>query len=417
MDFTFLGGAREVGKSCVLLESKDANIMFDSGVKLTEPPSYPLPARDVDLLLLSHAHLDHCGNIPAVHRKQKFPVYSTSVSLELSHVLQHDSLKITKLKGYPARYSDEDVDRLSAGEIPVEYDRDVQFHRKISFRFIDAGHVPGSAGILVGTEGKTVFYTGDTKDVGTKLLDAGKYPKHADIVICESTYGNRLHPDRRDAEEKMLGEIEEALDRGGWVILPVFAVGRAQEMLLLLQDIGHTVYLDGMAQTASEITLRHSEFLRTPERLEQAMNEATWVKSRRHRREILDGEPGIIVTTAGMIEGGPVIDYISKLYNDANSNIILTGYQVEGTNGRKLVQQGFIVDYETKRTYKVKMNISKYDFSAHADQKGLASIVRDMSPEVVFLVHGDFDSCEALRHEIGGGFRVYMPHLGEKISV
>ncbi|MCX6695533.1 MAG: MBL fold metallo-hydrolase, partial [Candidatus Altiarchaeota archaeon] len=129
MEFTFLGGAREVGKSSILLESDDANIMFDSGLKLTEPPSYPMQARDVDLLLLSHSHLDHCGNIPAVHKKQKFPVYSTQVSLELSHILQHDSLKINKLKGYPGRYSDADVDRLHGSEIPVEYGVDVRFHR------------------------------------------------------------------------------------------------------------------------------------------------------------------------------------------------------------------------------------------------------------------------------------------------
>ena len=417
MDFTFLGGAREVGRSSVLLESKDARMLFDSGIKLTDPTEYPLPVKDVDLLLLSHAHLDHCGNIPAVHRKGRFPVYGTPVTLELSHILQHDSLKITKLRGYPAKYTDDDVDRLHGSEIAVDYDENVRFHKKMNFRFIDAGHVPGSAGILVETEGKTVFYTGDTKDVETRLLPAGKYPDHADIVVCESTYGNRMHPDRKDAEKKMLDEIEDTLARGGIAILPVFAVGRTQEILLLLKDVGYPIYLDGMSQTATQIILRYPHYLKNAMALEQAANEAVWVKSRRHRKEIVR-EPGVIVTTAGMLEGGPVLDYISKLYNDPNSNIILTGYQVEGTNGRRLVDNGYVIDNESRRKYKIKMNISKYDFSAHSDQDGLVKIVKDMTPETVFLGHGDFDSCEVLRHELrGGGFDIHMPLLGEKISI
>ncbi|MCX6694830.1 MAG: MBL fold metallo-hydrolase, partial [Candidatus Altiarchaeota archaeon] len=205
-------------------------------------------------------------------------------------------------------------------------------------------------------------------------------------------------------------------DRGGKVILPVFAVGRAQEMLLLLKDIGHQVYLDGMAQTATQIILQNPGYVKDYDDLEQAARDAVWVKSRRHRKEILD-EAGVILTTAGMLEGGPVIQYISKLYKDANSSIILTGYQVEGTNGRRLVEEGYIIDDATKKKYRVSMNISKFDFSAHADQKGLADLVKKMTPEVVFLIHGEFDSCEALRHEIGGDCKIHIPYLGEKITV
>ncbi|MBD3387784.1 MAG: MBL fold metallo-hydrolase [Candidatus Altiarchaeales archaeon] len=415
MDFTFLGGAREVGKSSVLMQSDGLNLVFDSGIKLTEPPTYPMPTDHVDAVFLSHAHLDHCGNMPALHSRHKMPVYSTAVSFELSHMLQHDSIKINKLKGYPPTYAEKDISRMTAGEIHVQHGREYIFHGKAKFTFYDAGHIPGSSGILVESAGKSVFYTGDTHSSDTRLLNKAVYPDHADVVISESTYGDRLHPRRMDVERQFLDEVEETLERGGVALIPVFAIGRTQEVLLLLESPDWTVYLDGMARKASQTILRFPDMLKNHYKLQEAVDNTVWIKNRRDRKKICK-EPCIIVTTAGMLEGGPVLDYLSHLHKDANSNIMLTGYQVEDTNGRLLVEKGYVVDEESGQRFNVDMNISQYDFSAHSDKEELAKTVKSMDPEEVFLIHGDEDSVEALKGEFGER-NVHTPGIGDKVRI
>ena len=415
MKFSFLGGAREVGKSSVLLETEGMGLIFDSGINLKDPPTYPLPADRVDAAFLSHAHLDHCGNLPALHRQHMMPVYSTEVTFELSHMLQHDSMKIDKLKGYPPKYTEKDISRMMAGEIHVRQGKSYRFHGRIGFTFHDAGHIPGSSGVLVESEGKSVFYTGDTHSKDTRLVRKAEYPEHADIVVSESTYGNRLHPPRREVENRFLREVEETLERDGTALIPVFAIGRTQEILLLLEGIDGPIYLDGMAKRASQTILRFPDAVRDPYKLQEALDATIWVKDRRQRKRICR-EPCVIVTTAGMLEGGPVLDYLSHLHKDTNSNIILTGYQVEDTNGRLLVEKGYVVDEESGRKFNVEMNVSQHDFSAHADRDELIRIIKAMNPEEVILVHGDGDSIEGLEAGLGG-MSVHAPANGEKLKL
>jgi putative mRNA 3-end processing factor len=415
MKLRFLGGAREVGKSSVQLVSDGLSLIFDSGLKLTDPPTYPLLVDGVDATFLSHAHLDHCGNLPALHREHRMPVYSTAVSFELSHMLQRDSMKIDKLKGYPLKYTEKDVARLTAGEIHVHPGKSYLFHGKIPFTFYDAGHIPGSAGILVESEGKSVFYTGDTHSSDTRLVEKAEYPEHADVVVSESTYGNRLHPPRREVENEFLREVEETLERGGVALIPVFAIGRTQEVLLLLEGIEETIYLDGMARRASQTILRFPDTLKNPYKLQEAVDATVWIKNRRQRKRICQ-DPCVIVTTAGMLEGGPVLDYLSHLHRDANSNIILTGYQVEDTNGRLLVEKGYVVDEESGQRFHVDMNISQYDFSAHSDKNELVKSITDMDPEEIILMHGDDESIDELKNEFGDR-RVHVPEIGDTIKV
>jgi putative mRNA 3-end processing factor len=415
VEFTLLGGAREVGKSSILVETDGVSLILDSGIKLTEPPTYPLPVEDASALILSHSHLDHCGNIPALYRQKPMPMYLTAVTQELSHMLQHDSLKIDKLKGYPLRYSDKDVDKMASNEIKAEYNKEYSIHGETSLTLYNAGHIPGSAGVMLETDGRKIFYTGDTKASETRLQPKAEYPEKADIVICESTYGDRNHPDRRDVESEFLAEVESTLDRGGIALIPAFAIGRAQEILLVLRDMDYDVYLDGMAKKASQIILKHSDSVKNPDLLHEVVSNSSWVKSRQQRKQILK-EPCIIVTTAGMLEGGPVVDYLGRLHRDSNSSIILTGFQVEDCNGRLLLDKGFIVDEVSGRKFKVNMNVSQYDFSAHSDQGELVKTVRDMNPQEVILVHGDPESCDALAQELSE-FNVHVPELGESINI
>lgn len=415
MELSFLGGAREVGKSSVLLNVDGLDLMFDSGIKLDEPPTYPLGADNVDACFLSHSHLDHCGYLPALHRRHKMPIYASAVAFELSHMLQKDSIKIDKIKGIPPKYNENDMARMSQGEIHASYGKRYDFHSKIGFSFYDAGHIPGSAGIHVETSEGSVFYTGDTHSADTRLLKAAKYPKHADIVITESTYGYRQHPKRRDVENDFLKNIEDTLERGGVALVPSFAIGRTQEILLVLESLEYPVYLDGMGKRACQTMLRFPDTLKSHSKLLQAVDNTIWVKSRRQRKKICQ-QPAIIVTTAGMLEGGPVIDYLSQLHNDPNSSILLTGYQVEDTNGRLLVDEGHIIDQEMGQRFKVDMQISQYDFSAHSGRDEIIRTVKDMNPDHVVLVHGDDEAIDSLSSEFGS-IKVHTPSVGDRIRI
>ncbi len=413
MKLRFLGGAQEVGKSSVHMEAAGLGLVFDSGIKLTEPPSFPLPAERVDGAFLSHAHLDHCGYLPALHRKHRMPVWGTGVTFELAHMIQEDSVKIDELKGHPKKYDEFDIQRLGADEVRVQQGRTYRLG-DADFTFIEAGHIPGSSGILVEADGRSVFYSGDTHSTESRLMRRAKYPSHADVVISESTYGNRLHPERAAVEAKFLREVDETLERGGTALVPVFAIGRTQEILLLLKDTDWPVYLDGMAKRASLTILKHPDSVKNAGFLEEAVKNTVWVKDRRQRKRIC-AEPSIIVTTAGMLEGGPVLDYLSHLHKDANSSIILTGYQVEDTNGHLLVDKGYVIDEDSGKRFDVDMCISQYDFSAHSDRDELIRTINAMTPEEVVLMHGDPESIQSLKEGLGG-VNVHAPALGDTLE-
>ncbi|MFC2162525.1 MBL fold metallo-hydrolase [Candidatus Altiarchaeota archaeon] len=411
---TFLGGAKEVGKSSILVETDDSTIIMDSGIKLDEPPSIPLPVHDADALALTHPHLDHCGNIPAIFNQHHIPVYLTPVAQELSHMLQHDSLKINKLKGYSQRYSDKDIDGLAEHEVLVRYDTDYEVTGNSVLKFYNAGHIPGSAGIQLTADDKKIFYTGDTKATDTRLNSKAEYPDKTDILIMESTYGSRSHPDRRDVEKEFLAEVQETLERGGTALVPAFAIGRAQELLLILRDMECDIYLDGMAKRASQMMLRHPESVKDASKLHEVVSNSIWVKSREQRKKVTR-QPCIIVTTAGMLDGGPVLSYLGRLHRDPNSSIILTGYQVEDSNGRLLLDEGFVIDEESGRKFRVDMNVKQFDFSAHSSHSELVATAKAMDPSEIVLVHGAPEACQALADDLSG-YSVNIPDLGETLD-
>jgi len=415
LSFSFLGGAREVGKSCHTIEAKGARYMIDCGLKLTDPPSYPKIPTKTDAVILTHAHLDHSGNVPTVHKRNQIPVYGTDVTFEVAHILQHDSIKVEHLQGYPTRYSDADVDDLVHSEIPLNYEKPRRISEDAVLTLYDAGHIPGSSGALLEINGTRVFHTGDTNNKDTMLLSGGKYPK-ADILMLESTYGNRVHPDRGEQIDSFIDSVEETINSGGVALVPAFGVGRSQEVLMMLDQLAVPIYFDGMCKTVARIFLEYSEYLRDAELLQKAASSAIWVHHQGERRKITR-EPCVIVTTAGMLTGGPVMQYIKKLHKDAKSSLFLTGYQVENTNGRLLLEEGYVIDELTKRRYRVSMNVEQFDFSAHADQNGLIEIADQVDPEKIFLIHGDPESCLELSQKLEPKYEVTTPQLGEKITV
>ncbi len=416
MKIQFLSGSKCVGKSAILV-SEEANLMLDYGVRLhPEPPEYPpLPQVDeLDAVIPSHCHLDHCGAIPILYKVFRPILYTNGVSFELINLLIRDSAKITRLKHFPQKFSKRDIGRMRRHYQLINYRHPFKVG-DLRVTAYSAGHVPGSAMILV--EGKKkVLYTGDVNLKDTELLKGCDLPNvRPDVLIIESTYAERDHPDRLNQEKRFIGKIQETLANNGSVVIPVFAVGRAQEILLLLEKYGieDKIALDGMAKKASEIILSYKRYLRDPQRLKRILNKVEWVKNQRQRESLLR-RPRIILATAGMMGGGPVVYYMSELHDREDCRVLLVGYQVEDTPGRTLMDTKH---YEINgEVFKVRIGVEKFDFSSHAGGKDLVEIVRRLKPKKVFCVHGD-DTPRFAKTLRARGFDASSPEEGEVFEI
>ena len=222
----------------------------------------------------------------------------------------------------------------------------------------DAGHIPGSAMYKISENGREILFTGDINTVDTRL-QKGAEPVECDVLIMESTYSGRPHPTREEVEEAFLDKVWEVIERGGRAIIPAFAVGRTQEIVQVLDSIDEEKWLDGMGRRVAQVYLRHGEFIRNPRSLRKALNQMNFVRTPYQRDKAAASR--IIVTTSGMLDGGPVLEYIRRIKDDPRSAILLTGYQVEDTNGRMLMETGSIdLGGVIER---VKCEVCHFDFS------------------------------------------------------
>lgn len=402
----FLGGGGEVGRLGILLKCPGARLLFDYGMTATDPPQYPAPCPPVDIMFLTHSHLDHCGMIPWLTARYDINVVSTSISREVGILLMDDSIKIGASEGYPEPYTSADV-KIARRRFDDIMFGDTSQAGKMQVVAHSAGHLPGATMFeLVGK--RTTLITGDLNTLDTRLV-AGAKPVKCDNLIMEATYSGRNHPPRLKTEYALLKKIEEVNQRGGTAIIPSFAVGRTQEILLLLKDSKFEFWLDGMGKKVNKIYMGYPEFIRSPKRLRQAINRTREVRNLHARSRAAKAD--VVVTTSGMLDGGPVLNYVDAVRNDPKSAILLTGYQVEGSNGRKLIETGYMEFLGVSE--KVNCEVLKYDFSAHAGHNELLAFAKGCSPEKIVLMHGDEREILAgdLRAE---GFEVLLPQNGEK---
>ncbi len=398
----FLGGCREVGRSAIMVDS----IILDYGLKPSDPPEFPLDGIAPKSLILSHGHLDHVGVAPNLMDYDPL-VYMTPPTSDLSSILLKDSLNIMENPPYTKRQ----LRQFESNTRFVRYDE--PFHIDgWEITLFNAGHIPGSASIYMERD-VSILYTGDIRLEDTRLLEGAdtSYPE-IDVLIVESTYFGVEHPDRKELEKAFVESVKETLDNGGFAIIPAFAVGRTQEVAMILVKHGIIPYVDGMGNEVAKILERYPEYIKSAKELRKTMKKVIPVE--KGKREDILKEPAAIVTTAGMLNGGPALFYISKLYNDSRSKIILTGYQVEGTNGDKALKRGEI-DLGMK-TVKLKMKVEQYDFSAHADDSQLKELVKRIANrgvEVAFAVHGEDPESFAnwMREELG--IESYAPKNGD----
>jgi putative mRNA 3-end processing factor len=329
-------------------------------------------------------------------------IYCTSMTSRLAGLLARDTLKIAEHKGHNIPYNSEEI---------IEFERKARFKEYLdefetsgyTACFYDAGHIPGSASVHLEKDGKTLLYTGDINTVTTELQNGADtaFPQ-SDILITESTYFGINHTPRDILEKKFIESIKETIDNGGVALVPAFSIGRTQEIMLLLKKNKLQAYVDGMGVDVFNLMKRSPESVRDIRKLENCFSSSSIVR-REQRKDIID-EPGIIVTSAGMINGGPVLYYIGEIYDDPRSKIHLTGYQAEDTNGRRALESGYIENNDN--TQHLLCGLELYDFSAHAGDSQLKAIVKkccDRGTEKVFPVHGDNTEGFAawIREEIG----------------
>ncbi|MFH0712953.1 MAG: MBL fold metallo-hydrolase [Candidatus Micrarchaeota archaeon] len=421
MELHFLGGAGEVGRSCVSLSNEDTTIYLDCGSRMNEQTELPLfaNAKRPDAVLLSHSHLDHCGSIPILYKHGSPKTYCTTPTLAVCDILYEDVLKIAKQEKLPAPFSQADLKKAHDHFAALGYENEFKLNNNLKFEFIDAGHIIGASQILVKTKNTNLLYSGDFKLKETRMHNGAKIEKNVDVLIVESTYGDKNQKERQDVETKFVNDVQEIVNDNGTALIPCFAVGRTQEVLSLLNasNFKGKIFIDGMGTRVNEIYYQYSGYLKNAAGFKAALQRLEVVTTREDKRDALSGGNAIICT-AGMLEGGPVLSYLQALEKkETNGKIFLTGYQVNNTNGRRLLEgKPIVIKGKPRKLLRVSLPFKLYEFSAHADQQELLEYVEKVNAEKVICVHGDDTQyfAELLKEK---GFNAVAPKNGERITV
>jgi hypothetical protein len=450
---TTLGCCREVGRAAFILNTSETRILIDCGDKpgaedevpyLQVPEALGAGAQNLDAVVLTHAHLDHSALIPLLFKYgYDGPIYCTEPTRDLMGLLTLDYLDVAAKEGRAPPYESEMVREAIKHTIDIEYGDVTDIAPDIKLTLHNAGHILGSsiAHFHIGDGLYNVAFSGDIHYTDTRLFNGAvnEFPR-VETLVLESTYGGRndYQTDQEDSERKLKKVINETYERDGKVVIPAFAVGRSQEIMLVLEEAmregdipSMPVHLDGMIWEATAIHTTYPEYLRDDLRdrifhedanpfLADEFNHIDGGEE--ERQEVADGGPCIILSTSGMVTGGPIMSWLRHLGPDENNRMVFVGYQAQGTLGRR-IQNGWDEIPMNDRgergtgrsnTLTLNMDVETVDgFSGHADRQGLENFVRTMNPrpEKVLCVHGDESSAQdlssALYHEFN--MRTFAP--------
>jgi putative mRNA 3-end processing factor len=420
MEITFLGGAREVGKSALLMKGAKSKVLVDYGAHTGREPSFPMHVkpREIDSILLTHAHLDHSGGVPLFYLGQGLDLVTTGVTLEISMVLLEDFIK---LSGFYLPFEYEDLLTMTRNTRKISLNETVEISKEFKASFKNSGHIPGGATIIIENDGRRVLYTGDINLRDSQLLNGADldFGSELDAVITESTYSQTEHEPRSKIEGDFVKFANEVVERGGILLVPAFSVGRAQEIACLLKsrNFKHSLAMDGMALKINDILFRYQESLRDAQLFRKTMQSVEVVNGWSHRKRLVK-MPGVIISPAGMLAGGASVFYNQEISGEPRNAIAIVAFQVPGSPGRTLLERGLTI--VNGKTTKVKAEIRRFDFSGHAGRSELFEMFEHVKGHPsVFTVHGDGDSCEIFAREISArfGFGATAPLNGETVVV
>ena len=420
MKVSILGAAKEVGRSAFLVNSNQTSLLMDYGVLLKREPIFPMHVKpkDIDAVVITHAHLDHSGFVPSLFLSDSVEtqVCGTLPTFDLSQLLIEDMIKIS---GFYLPFEYIDLITMMKHSKNLAY-RQPCMIKDVKVTLHESGHILGGATIIVEDEGKRLFYTGDINTRGSKILRPADLDfDEVDLVIMESTYSQTEQMPREQSERELLEYAYEVVERGGTLFIPAFSVERAQEIACVLKayNFPHKIAMDGMALKANEIMLRHPAFLRNPEIFKKSIGEAEWISGWNRRKRVVK-EPCVIISPAGMLVGGSAVFYLQEIAQSDKNGIALVSFQGEGTPGRALLEKRVtILDGKVRNCL---ADVKRFEFSGHNSRSELFEILDRLkgNPKIL-TVHGDESSCTKFAEEIRKkyGYDAKAPNTGEVIEI
>lgn len=409
--YHYLGGGNEVGNVGIVLEDPTSNrLLLDYGIAPTKPPRYPNEAPHVSHAIITHSHIDHLGMVPWLASNHNSTLHGTELTAAISEMMWYDCHKVSSIERYPLPWDKRDIDLALAAwkthKFNAPWNQDdwkLELH--------GAGHIPGAAMLHVETPNKSVLFSGDF-DTRDSQLTVGAKPVKTDVLFVEGTYGGRDHPPKQEENLRFIERIVEVIDRGGTALVPAFANGRTQDVVMLLHKYlpELDVHVDGMGKRVAKLQMEHPETLRDPSALESAWKWCRRVSSKSDRKKALDAD--VIVSTSGMMDGGPSIWYLNRLRHDRKNAILLTGYQARNTGGRRLLEERKVPIFG--KLANIELDVDQYSFSTHAGHQEIVQFAEDCQAEDVVIYHSDPNMArpplaEALEAK---GHRVHVPENG-----
>ncbi len=444
MKITFAGGADSIGASCALLECGGKSLLIDCG---TRPGDSTSPLPDLSILdtaprpeaaIITHAHTDHSGALPVLAASfPGLPLLATPPTIDLVTILLQDSLKImnsSDREGDIPLFSKEQVETVCRQLTPLRHG-EPRTIGPFTCTLYPAGHILGASMLHITTSEGYVLFTGDYSSGAQRTVGALLKPAlPVDLLITEATYGNRLHEERKAAETRIVGQVREITEQGGRVLIPCFAVGRAQEILLLLRTAMRNgqlpaipVFVDGMVRAVCNVYSGHEQYV--TDHLARDIRNSRHpffsdtivpVQSSQQREEALTTRPAVFVASSGMLNGGASVFYARELLRNRNDAILLTGYQDEESPGRKLLALAEPSDAPRSiilqgETIEIQAKVALFGLSAHADRLQMAAFIDSCKPRSIVLVHGDRQAREALKSSLSCSDSVCI-HDGESVE-
>ncbi|MEM2208361.1 MAG: MBL fold metallo-hydrolase [Sulfolobales archaeon] len=416
VEIKVLGGGLEVGRAAISASVEGRTLLMDYGVNFAEDDTPQLPEHirpsDIDVIVVTHAHLDHVGAVPYLYTTSSHPVLVMNrLTKAVSEVLIKDFIKIS---GYYLPFDESDWYRAVENLRYLELGEEVELGG-LTLKSLNSGHIPGSQTYVAELDSTRIAYTGDVNTIDTRLVKGyDRGGARADILIIEGTYADVDHPSRDVVEKEFIEAVKEVVGSGGSALVPCFSLGRAQEILSLLYEkfSEGRVYYDGMVRLLNSILVSYPEYINNYELLLRATKEFEEVKSASQRRKIVKSEGNVIVASAGMLKGGPSVYYLKKMYDNPRNAVFLVSYQAPSTPGRKILENGFLEELGPLRA-----RVEWFDFSSHAGFSGLLEIVKSFKDlKAVVIVHTG-EQAYTLYEELKQYYDVYVPKTGSTIEI